>query len=29
MDAYFHIGDYSPAKLKAADEAKAGGKKHG
>ena len=29
MDAYFHIGDYSPAKLKAADEAKAGGKKNG
>ena len=27
--AYFHIGDYSPAKLKAADEAKAGGKKNG
>ena len=29
MDAYFHIGDYSPAKLRAADESKAGGKKNG
>ncbi len=29
MDAYFHLGDYSPQKLKEAEEKKKEGKTHG